>query len=361
MHLAHWIGGIALVLVSQTFAATTINIAGLPTAEFEDGLVCFDQVTGKLGRCEVNTETQDVTVNCPTDSIADVLTEEGTLAGTWLRITVNGTCEENVTLDRANTTLIGGTNGKIEGQTVGAPAIEVSAHNVDISGGLSISDGAGGGIKILPGGVIFLDNTTIENNGQGHAVFAIGGTAVLLGSNTLTATGTNFSAIQALEGASVAILGPNNSFTSAATAGNRATLLGSRRILISMRGDNNSVTNTVGQAISLGNGSTFRQDKGHATVNGDLFFGNMTNAEFRDVEITGDVDVRLFGSLRLRDNNSDGFATNTVTGTTTVGYLSNLDVTGTVRFDGDIDLCSGGTSSGDVPTFIGVGGFTICP
>ncbi len=114
-----------------------------------------------------------------------------------------------------------------------------------------------------------------------------------------------------------------------------------------MRGEN-SITNTTatGMAIEVAYNSTLRQDGGHSTVSGEVVARDKAHVEFRDVSITGDVNMLRDAGLRLRDqatipNNV------TVTGDININQtnLADFSPTRPVTVDGTIN-CNGGTLFG---------------
>ena len=124
-----------------------------------------------------------------------------------------------------------------------------------------------------------------------------------------------------------------------------------------MQGDGNLISNTDPGAnplaLKLTQGAHFRQEGGHSALNGGVRLLNMSSADFRDVEINGNVFAKIFASLRFEDQDSDGLPTYTVSGNITIEHLANIDVKGDVRLDGNLSCSDGGTHSGNNPTITG--------
>jgi hypothetical protein len=55
----------------------------------------------------------------------------------------------------------------------------------------------------------------------------------------------------------------------------------------------------------MNQGTTLIQRRGHDAANGPVFIGALSNAEFRDVSITGKVDLADHSVLRIRDQSSN--------------------------------------------------------
>ncbi len=289
--------------------------------------------------------TTEVTVECGNgETVGDALSES--TPGGWRIITVNGTCQEDVRIRRSKVILQGGTNGKIVGQTAGKAAVEVFAVHYVIVRDITLENGSGYGLLVKNGASARLQNSTVQNH-QDYEVLAQTGAVLWMSDSTIVSNPADKSALIVADG-SVARISGENSFTSAGTT--ESTVEGLRGSTIRMYGDNISVENTAGGS-AIGNyiGSVFRQDGGHATVNGNVDTSRMSDTEFRDVEISGDVGVSNFGYLRFRDQSGDPNNV-TVTGTTNSWGGGHIDFKSGVQLDGDLN-CGGGTSSG-TPVFL---------
>ena len=66
----------------------------------------------------------------------------------------------------------------------------------------------------------------------------------------------------------------------------------------------NTIVNNVepGFAVDVEHGSTFRQDGGHDTFDGDVRVANTSNADFRDALISGGLSVFQNSNLRVRNS-----------------------------------------------------------
>ena len=100
-------------------------------------------------------------------------------------------------------------------------------------------------------------------------------------------------------------------------------------------------------------GAHFRQENGHSVLNGGVRIINMSSADFRDVEIEGDIFAKIFASLHFEDQDSDGVPTDTVAGNISIGHLANIDIKGPVRVEGNLSCSPAGTVSGSTPTVTG--------
>ena len=185
----------------------------------------------------------------------------------------------------------------------------------------------------------------------------VSGKAVLIQGNDISTSGTDKHAMVAREGGNIYI-GTNNTLSGPTTfASTNATLGIYRGSSVTMQGDGNLISNTDPGAnrlaLKLTQGAHFRQEGGHSVLNGGVRLLNMSSADFRDVEIDGDVFAKIFASLRFEDQDSDGLPTDTVSGDISIEHLANIDVKGSVSLDGNLSCSSAGTSSGATPTVTG--------
>ncbi len=238
-----------------------------------------------------------VTVNCPAESINAAL--GGATPGTI--ITVNGICMENVTFPSGQdgVTLQGGPGG-VTGIAPGVPAINIFAHGAVIDD-LTVSGGAFDGIRVSNNGDVTVQNSTIESN-AGSGVNAVNGGFAFIDNNTIRFNGecevVTFDAGMARL--------TNNTIVSTQPDANICSALGVFRARMRLAGGNTvqNITAT-GFAIDVFNGATFRQSGGHDIVSGPVSIGAHSFADFRDVAITGNVDMFRGNSfLRMRDQGS---------------------------------------------------------
>ncbi len=148
---------------------------------------------GNITNLQTGLGANAVTVNCGTDTIGDVLA--AATPGGRLTITINGTCTENVTIERNKVTLQGGSGGGVTGTitipsarwvvikklTVTGPGAGISGfENASFTVEESTIDANGtDGIQVHDGANANILNNTITNNGQ--ASLPDSGRGVVLG------------------------------------------------------------------------------------------------------------------------------------------------------------------------------------
>jgi hypothetical protein len=283
---------------------------------------------------------QLATVNCPAESIQAAI--DAATPGGALIITINGICNENVTIVRDRVTLLGGTNGGVTGQTADRGAIDVFAHGAVIDD-LTVSGGAGAGIRARSNGAVTVQNSTIEGNALSGVDAGNGGFA-LIDNNTIRFNGE--CEIVARDAGMARVT--NNSIVSTQPDENICSAVGVFRGRMRMAGGN-TVQNTTptGFAIAVFGGAQFRQSGGHDIVSGPVEVGGQSYADFRDVAITGPVGVFSHSLLRMRDL---GSVPNNVTVTGDININETNVVTfssPTATINGTIN-CNGGTLFGSL-------------
>ncbi len=270
---------------------------------------------------QVSNVDKEVTVDCTVGSISDSL-NNAPVAGRLI-ITVEGTCVENVTITRDDVTLEGG-SGVVDGQ------ITIDGAQRVVIDGLTVT-GVGAGIKAQGNAYVTVqNNSTIEDN-AGSGIVVTQGAFALIDGNTISLNGE--CEIVATDSGNVRML--NNTIESDLDNDSCAAVGAYRDSLIRMRGGN-TVTQTApsGLAVDVSHGSTFRQDGGRDTIMGTVQVLNMSNAEFRDVNITGDIYLFQIAVLRMRNPRSDPLNV-TVTGDININ-LPNL-----ARFSNPLALIDG--------------------
>ncbi len=243
----------------------------------------------------------------------------------------------------------GAVDGKIVGQAADGAGIEVyGVHNIIIRD-ITIADGAGFGVLTKYGASALLEDSVIENH-QGYEVWAQYGAVLRLSNNTIRSTSNadTSGALHVGDGGIVRIE-HNNFFTSVGPYGTIPVIRGSTIRMFRANTDVQNNRTRSGSAIDVSIGSILRQDGGHAAVSGSLYMARISDMEFRDVTIAGDIGVSGFSNLRFRHPFSNP-ANVTVTGTTNAWGGGHIDFTPGVRLDGDLN-CSGGTSS-DTTVFL---------
>ena len=147
-----------------------------------------------------------------------------------------------------------------------------------------------------------------------------------------TITGNLECAVSPRDGAKV-LLTNNPLITTAQPSTSICSTIGAYRNTTVRLAGGNTITNTGGgSAIDIIQGSALRAQSGVDTISGRINIGRLTNADFRNANITGDMTVRLGSWLRLR-------APSSVTG--------NINITP----DSMAQFQSGPTISGTVTCF----------
>lgn len=251
--------------------------------------------------------------------------------GRPLLVIIEGTCQEDVEITADDVTLQGG-SGAVDGQ------ITIDGARRVVIDGLTVT-GNGNGIQARRNAAVTVQNSTIENNAV-SGIDVTQGAFALIDNNTIRSN-TDCEIIVRDSG-HVRML--NNTIVSNQGDSNICSAVGAfRDARIRMRGGNTVIQTATAPsptALELDHGSTFRQDGGHDTIVGNVSIFNMTNADFRDVDITGNVDLFLNSNLRLRDQG-------TVPGNVTVTGNININRSNLAQFrssaviNGNIN-CNGG-------------------
>lgn len=178
------------LLTSTTQAAS--NAQGQPFKQLQDQV---DQLS-----LNPTSDPIEVTVNCPGDSINTVLSEYAGIAAPLI-ITINGNCDEAVSIPRNNVILRGATN--TDGLTLSTNAGAISAAS-GLSGivieNMTLNLAGGWGIVSLSNNTMNANNVVINNSGAG-LVSAVGGH--LTANNVVidgNGSGTGYSGIGAIVG-----------------------------------------------------------------------------------------------------------------------------------------------------------------
>lgn len=129
---------------------------GLPFKQLQDQI---DALQAQVDQLSLNPTSDpiEVSVNCPGDSINDVLAQYAGIAAPLI-VTINGNCDETVNFQRDNVTLRGNTNS--DGLTISTTAIPIIGANTGLSN-------------------IVLENLTVESNGTGWGVLCNNSTITL--------------------------------------------------------------------------------------------------------------------------------------------------------------------------------------
>ena len=321
------VGCICFTLPVALPTADAKGVHGVPFLVLQKQINALRHEVKELKRQPSNVD-KEVIVDCTAGTISDALAEAP--PGGRLIITVEGTCVENVTITRDDVTVQGG-SGEVNGRITIDGARRVVIDGLTVSGDLH-------GILALGNATVTVQNSIIEGNGLSGIAVRFGAFA-LIENNTIRNNGE--CEILASDSGQVNMLN-NEIVSNFANADICSAVAGYRDARIRMLGGN-MVTQTTGSgsAVDISNGSTFRQDGGHDEIVGKVVVFNMTNADFRNVDITGDITVFLNSVLRLRDQG----APPTVNGNIIVGAESIADFKNSALIEGNV-VCERGFVNG---------------
>ncbi len=314
-----------------------------------------------------------VTVDCAAgDTIADALTKAK--AGKPLIVDIFGVCTENVTITKDDVTLSGGGTGTVDGQ------ITIDGARRVVIDGLTVT-GLGSGIEARANAAVTVRNSMIVNNTI-HGIDVRQGAFVLIDGNTIRLNG--HCEVLVRDSGNVRMLNNTVESDQPKPSSCNALVGAFRDARIRMRGGN-SITGGPGPAVDIEHGSVWRQDGGHDTVVGRVTVFNLSHADLRDIDLTGDVNLGLNANLRMRDSvltgnvdiggrslaqfRSSVTVSGTVTcfGSGTVGLGSTVPLTLVDSQGGDVRTSANGVAwvfrgavFGPSPTFVGTGGFNGC-
>jgi parallel beta-helix repeat protein len=206
-------------------------------------VLAFVLGTGLFGgtAAALPTSTLTVTANCGQgQTISDTLKQGA--AGQPLMVVVQGTCNENLVVDRDDVTLQGdpSVGGAVNGPDAGVDAIIVTGRRVTITG-LTVTGGKNA-IRAVAASAMTVQNSTIQNSGRNGIVFFQGASGTV---DNCTVQANPRDGIS-IEAASATII--NSSITGNSRVGVLVTDGGSARIGVS------NLNVAAGNTIS-GNGS----------------------------------------------------------------------------------------------------------
>ncbi len=269
--------------------------------------------------------------------------------GRPLTVVIVGTCQEDVVITADDVTLRGG-SGTINGE------ILIDGARRAVIDGLTVT----GRVLARRNATVTVQNSTIENNAF-SGIDVEQNAFAFIDNNTIR--GNLGCGVVARDGGTVRLR--DNIVESAQADASICSTIGLFRHASGRLAGGNTVTNTAGgSALDLDHGSTFSQKEGHDTIVGAVTIFNMTNADFRDVDITGNVAVVLNSVLRLRDQgrvpdnvtvagnidiSDSGSIAEFRDGTRISGTVACLG-SGTVGFDPKIGLTLVDSLGGDVAT-----------
>lgn len=328
---------------------TTFTVA-LPAVYANPGTgVPFQTLQGQLDGIADAISGNDklITVDCTAGTITDALREAP--PGGRLIITVEGNCVENVTITRDDVTLQGG-SGVVDGQITIDGARRVVINDLKVTGALH-------GILAVNNATVTVQNSIIEQNILSGIVARYGAFA-LIQDNTIEYNGecgilvSDSGHVNMLNNTIVSNFGDVNICSAvAAYRDARIRMLGGNEV---------TQEDLAGYALDIEHGSTFRQQNGHDTIVGRVIVFNTSNADFRDVAITGTAPApgAPFGSpflaigadlnsvLRLRYQG--GVPGNvTVSGDIIVGLESLGDFRSSALINGNV-VCDRGVINGSL-------------
>lgn len=242
-----------------------------------------------------------VMVDCTTDTIADALAQAS--PGVPLTVTIEGTCTENVTIDRDDITLIGAAGG-LPDEIVGGVVID-GAQNAIVQS-LTIRDGTTSPFTSFAAGV-FLTNmasaTLQDLSVSGHlgttggfpsgvGIWARWNSFVLMEGVDVTAPAGSEEAVLLTDGADARI--QNSTLISMESAPFSGAALGLFRSAHARVNGNNTIQNTtvsadarVAIAITVADTSNLRVQSGTNNVIGNVQIESNSQADFRGVSFTG--------------------------------------------------------------------------
>jgi len=333
-------------------------------------------------------EALSTTVNCPTQSIVAAVN-----AG-FDEITIVGTCTENVGIQQDDVTLQGGgSGGTVIGELFVTGAHRVTIQNLTISGGsghgIAAVDGAAvavtnvtingvgdTGIVATNGSFINVNGATVQNSGGGTGITVdMGSQAVIAGSTIRNNSSTGISVLRGgivtLAGTTIAgspeglalnthAMGWLNGNTITTSASDDSSALDMDWGSTARLNGGNTLT-SAGNALFMRQGTTLNQRNGDA-INGPIFIDGLSNAEFRDVSINGDVQVVDHSVLRMKDQ-SGSLVHVSLTGNTGVSEDSGLNFIKDqgderVRVVGNITCADTKSSLSALPTNVSISGKT---
>ncbi len=335
-------------------------------------------------------EAQQVTVNCPADSIQAAI-DAAPPAG-HLTVTINGTCNENVLIRRDEVTLKGGAAGVVVGQAAAGveAAIEIEAARDVVIDSLSVSGGAASGILGIAGATFYVNSSVVDSNALEGIVVDFAASAVIE-SSTITNNGAGKpihvgTGVIAQSGANVEIYGStvedNNSDGIGVWSGAFARVLNnsikrngrsgtsvSRSVV---KAQSNTYLDNVGAAIEVWNSAHYTTGSwltaaGRIDNDGPfesisagvgsraLDVGRMSLAYMRQVHISGRSSVGDLSMIQIRgDHVGPDFDCSTMDngagevvklgGLNAVVAFETVDVTGTVNVTGAGSAVKGPTT-----------------
>ena len=222
-------------------------------------------------------------------------------------IRIKGKCWERVTIVKSRITLAGAPYGGVDGEIAVVGARQVVIDNLHVTGD-------GNGVAATENAAVTVQYSRIKGNASSGVVAAEGAVVILI-ENSIT-DNANYGVL-ATDGGNLQIRGNNIIESDVPSYLTGAAIGGFRQTMVHITGGGNTITNTAfepptnpgnsssakGFAIDIANNSHLRQDRGDATINGNIEILNLTSADIRQAEINGWVFVDgLSANLRLRNS-----------------------------------------------------------
>ena len=260
---------------------------GDPHATTGELNAAIDALQAQIDALEAGaSEPVDVTVNCATDSISDVL-DEYAESSAALTITIEGTCQEQVTIDRDDVTLIGHSSGGGIAGPVGTPRTIVVSNGTSrvIIQNLTLSGGSRSNLVCATGSTVRVIDTTIIGLTSGNGISARKGCSIII-LNSL------------IEGAGIGIV---VSFSSNATLGG-TTLKDNNEIgmLVKQGSDAQLVANAGNPTRITNNGFGTNGSGIFVTGSSALEIGNATV----DLNVGSGITISSSSSIRVHPDTS---------------------------------------------------------
>ena len=233
--------------------------------------------------------------------------------------------------------------------------------------GGNIISGNAKGVAAVFSGYALVNNNTIEENSE-DGVHGLRGGSVDLRNNIIRENG--FYGLFLGEGSN-GRLEAGNTIESSVPDFSGVAVAVFRNSVLRILGEGNRITTTVAPApspfpscdssaagplaLSVAVNSSVLQDRGHATVVGNIESFNLSTLDLRDIDITGNLFLNGLGANgRLRDQ---GRVPGNVTVTGDICLFGPLIVRPTITVDGFVD-CNGGFRPGGID--FASGGFRNC-
>jgi hypothetical protein len=194
-------------------AVNTMTIANLPSSGLEDQPLCFNSLTGKMGKCSNYSE---IPVDCSSgEKLQDAI---NALQPSGRRVLViTGECAEDIYLHRDNTVFrsadpLNRANIKTQTKQINIfRSKDVSFEDITISNGF-------GGIAMFDQSLVDLNGVEITGNTVMGGVDVYNQSTAVIGSNNVLGPNGSAYAIGARNGSQVVVWSDNNAFNSSNTA-----------------------------------------------------------------------------------------------------------------------------------------------